>query len=199
MAGGCALNIKWNTMIRRSEIFEDVWIPPFPNDSGAAIGTAYCELFHQRHAPALNWNMYSGPRISTGNVPPGWRARPCAEHELAQLLHREGEPVVVLSGRAEIGPRALGNRSILAPATDAAMQDRLNIVKNRAAYRPAANDRRHSGRRSGSHPDGLRADQWDTCVVQYERRSQRIRVLPRCRLGRALGRHPLYLVRQPAV
>jgi carbamoyltransferase len=57
---------------------------------------------------------------------------------LAALLHEEGEPVVVLSGRAELGPRALGNRSILAPATSAAMKDELNRVKDRASYRPVA-------------------------------------------------------------
>jgi carbamoyltransferase len=53
-------------------------------------------------------------------------------------LHTENEPVVVLSGRAEIGPRALGNRSILAPATSQAMKDRLNLIKERAGYRPVA-------------------------------------------------------------
>ncbi|MDT7726089.1 MAG: carbamoyltransferase [Actinomycetota bacterium] len=51
-------------------------------------------------------------------------------------MHTENEPVVVLSGRAELGPRALGNRSILAPATDPAMKARLNAIKNRADYRP---------------------------------------------------------------
>jgi carbamoyltransferase len=45
---------------------------------------------------------------------------------------------VVLTGRAEIGPRALGHRSIIAPATDAAMRDRLNDLKQRAHYRPVA-------------------------------------------------------------
>jgi carbamoyltransferase len=53
-------------------------------------------------------------------------------------MHAENEPVVVLSGRAELGPRALGNRSILSPATDPAMKNRLNAIKNRADYRPVA-------------------------------------------------------------
>ncbi|MEU7159822.1 carbamoyltransferase N-terminal domain-containing protein [Streptomyces chrestomyceticus] len=137
LGGGCALNIKWNTAIRASGVFQEVFIPPFPNDAGAAIGTAACEMF-RRGRTALEWDVYSGPRITTGTLPGGWQAQDCDERRLAALLHTEGEPVVVLSGRAELGPRALGNRSILAPATDARMKDRLNDIKNRAAYRPVA-------------------------------------------------------------
>lgn len=137
LGGGCALNIKWNSAIRASGVFRQVFIPPFPNDSGAAIGTAACEMF-RRGRTSLAWDVYSGPRAATGALPDGWRAQPCDERQLATLLHTEGEPVVVLSGRAELGPRALGNRSILAPATDTAMKDRLNDIKNRASYRPVA-------------------------------------------------------------
>ncbi|MFJ9615333.1 carbamoyltransferase N-terminal domain-containing protein [Streptomyces noursei] len=136
--GGCALNIKWNSMLRASGLFEDIWIAPFPNDSGAAIGTAACEMIRTGGHTALEWDVHSGPRITTGTLPAGWRESPCDERRLAGLLHTEGEPVVVLSGRAELGPRALGNRSILAPATDPAMKDRLNRLKNRAGYRPVA-------------------------------------------------------------
>jgi carbamoyltransferase len=138
MAGGCALNIKWNSRLRSSGLVSDIWIPPFPNDSGAAIGTAACEMFRCGRHQALDWNVYSGPQLTVGDIAPGWRVLGCGERELAGLLHATGEPVVVLSGRAEIGPRALGNRSILAPATDPAMKDRLNAIKNRAQYRPVA-------------------------------------------------------------
>ena len=138
LAGGCALNIKWNSAIRRSGLFEEVWIPPFPNDSGAAIGTASCEMFGEGGHLAMDWDVHSGPRVAVGTLPAAWTATPCDERQVAELLHTQGEPVIVLSGRAEIGPRALGNRSILAPATDAAMKDRLNKIKNRAGYRPVA-------------------------------------------------------------
>ena len=137
LSGGCALNIKWNTLIRASGLFRAVFAPPFPNDAGAAIGTAACESFHRGNL-ALDWDVYSGPALVAGPVPDGWRAQPCDERQLARLLHTEGEPVVVLSGRAELGPRALGNRSILAPATDPGMKARLNAAKNRADYRPVA-------------------------------------------------------------
>lgn len=137
LGGGCALNIKWNTLLRSSGLFRSVFAPPFPNDAGAAIGTAVCESFHRGNL-ALKWDVYTGPTLVTGPVPEGWRARPCDEAELARLLHTEGEPVVVLSGRAELGPRALGNRSILAPANDPGMKARLNAIKHRADYRPVA-------------------------------------------------------------
>lgn len=137
LAGGCALNIKWNTQLRSSGLFEEVWVPPFPNDSGAAIGTAACEMFARGNA-VLRWDVYSGPRITVGDLPAGWGVTDCTERELAEILHREGQPVTVLSARAEIGPRALGNRSILAPATDPGMKDELNRIKDRAAYRPVA-------------------------------------------------------------
>jgi carbamoyltransferase len=137
LAGGCALNIKWNTQFRSSGLFDEVWVPPFANDSGAAIGAAACEMFVRGYS-ALRWDVYSGPRIAVGVVPAGWDVTSCTEQELATVLHRDGEPVTVLSGRAEIGPRALGNRSILAPAIDPAMKDTLNRAKGRASYRPVA-------------------------------------------------------------
>lgn len=60
-SGGCALNIKWNSALRDAGIFKHVWIPPFPNDSGSAIGAACCELIASGDAVALEWNVYSGP------------------------------------------------------------------------------------------------------------------------------------------
>ncbi|MFI6363657.1 carbamoyltransferase N-terminal domain-containing protein [Nocardia sp. NPDC050630] len=136
VTGESALDIKWNSQLRG--IFEEVWIPPFPDDSGAAIGAACCEMFRKGRSPALRWGVYSGPRVRVCGVPDNWRRQLCDERAVAELLHRKGEPVVVLSGRAELGPRALGNRSILAPATDSAMRDRLNGIKRRAADRSVA-------------------------------------------------------------
>ncbi|WP_329412099.1 carbamoyltransferase C-terminal domain-containing protein [Nocardia vinacea] len=136
VTGESALDIKWNSQLQG--IVEEIWIPPFPDDSGAAIGAACCEMFRKGRSPALRWGVYSGPRVRVCGVPDNWRRQLCDERGVAELLHRKGEPVVVLSGRAEIGPRALGNRSILAPATDSAMRDRLNGIKHRAARRSVA-------------------------------------------------------------
>ncbi|MGW2540260.1 carbamoyltransferase N-terminal domain-containing protein [Kitasatospora sp. NPDC001574] len=139
MAGGCALNIKWNSAIRAAGLFEEIWVPPFPNDSGAAIGTACCEMVHSTEHRSLVWDVHSGPRLRSDRaLPEGWTERACDERQLAELLHSDGSPVVVLSGRAELGPRALGNRSIIAPATEAGTKDLLNAMKDREAYRPVA-------------------------------------------------------------
>jgi carbamoyltransferase len=138
VSGGCALNIKWNSLMRQSGIFSEVWAPPFPNDAGAALGMACCEMMRGNGAVSLEWDVYSGPELDRHCVPRVWEARVCSEAQLAQVLHLEGEPVVVLYGRAELGPRALGNRSILAPAVHPGMKDRLNEIKKRASYRPVA-------------------------------------------------------------
>ncbi|MFI5485938.1 carbamoyltransferase C-terminal domain-containing protein [Micromonospora echinaurantiaca] len=139
LSGGCHLNITWNAGLRASGLFEEVWVPPFPNDAGSAIGAACAEMVRVTGRSAVRWSAFAGPGIRwDGVVPAGWSARPCDVAGLAELLHRENEPVVVVSGRAELGPRALGHRSIIAPAVSAGMRDTLNRLKHREGYRPVA-------------------------------------------------------------
>ncbi|GBF74674.1 hypothetical protein PA598K_03033 [Paenibacillus sp. 598K] len=138
LAGGCALNIKWNSAIRESGIIDEVYVPPFPNDSGSAIGVACCAMLTSGGGAALDWTVYSGPEVRASEPAAGWLSRDCGAAELATLLHERGEPVVVLHGRAELGPRALGNRSIIAPAVSPAMKDALNRIKDREPYRPVS-------------------------------------------------------------
>ncbi|ODR91751.1 nodulation protein NodU [Sinorhizobium alkalisoli] len=137
VAGGCGLNIKWNSALRASGLFESVWVPPFPNDSGSAIGAACCARAVERGLAPLDWSVYSGPKLKSSAIPPGWKAAPCTLAELARIL-ASNEPVVFLAGRAELGPRALGGRSILAAATSPQMKDHLNEVKFREHFRPVA-------------------------------------------------------------
>lgn len=137
--GGSALNIKWNSALRRTGHFADVWVPPFPNDSGSALGAACCEMALAENRWALEWSVYAGPHVPRQDPPPGWTARPVVVAEIARLLQRfPDEPIVALNGRAEIGPRALGNRSLLCAATDPDAQWRLNELKNREQFRPVA-------------------------------------------------------------
>jgi carbamoyltransferase len=138
MAGGCALNIKWNSALRNSGIFRQVYTPPFPNDSGSALGMACCHMVRKGHHIALDWSVYSGPAIRQNGVASGWVSRPCSLQELAALLFHSNSPVVFLSGKAELGPRALGNRSILANPGCPAIKDHLNRIKNRESYRPVS-------------------------------------------------------------
>lgn len=137
-AGGCALNIHWNAAIRDSGLFEQVWVPPFPNDSGSAIGTACAEWLAGHGGTAVDWSVYAGPPVAPSAPRPGWESRACTPEELGRLLHTSGDPVVVLTERAELGPRALGNRSILAAPVATDMARRLNEVKDRELYRPVA-------------------------------------------------------------
>jgi carbamoyltransferase len=138
-AGGCALNIKWNSAIRRSCNLAELWIPPFPNDAGSAIGTVCCELVTQHGYEAIDWDVFSGPSIrETAWASPDWKSRKFNLQELAQLVHESQQPVIVLNGRAELGPRALGNRSILAAPTSPEMKTTLNRIKRRESYRPVA-------------------------------------------------------------
>ncbi|MBX9363147.1 carbamoyltransferase N-terminal domain-containing protein [Streptomyces sp. WAC04114] len=138
LVGGCALNIKWNRDVRAADIVDRVWIPPFPNDAGSALGTACCELLNSKGPKRLEWDTYAGPALVASEALPGWQCHPCTPAELAAWMYEMGDPVVVLHGRAELGPRALGHRSILAPAVASDMKHRLNEIKGREAYRPVA-------------------------------------------------------------
>jgi len=137
--GGSALNIKWNSKIRESGLFRSMWVPPFTNDSGSALGAACCEMLMTGGIKALEWSVYSGPSIKKSAVGSSQYSRSsCTLKELASVIHYGNEPVVFLNGRAELGPRALGNRSILAAATDPNMKSVLNRIKRREDYRPVA-------------------------------------------------------------
>src|SRR5918995_6700297 len=138
LSGGCALNIKWNRALRASFRVREVWVPPFPNDAGSAIGMLASDLFRSGNG-ALDWNAYLGPTLGPDQPSESeWRAEDCDLVRLAEVLDVSGEPIVFLQDRAELGPRALGHRSILADARDASMRDWLNQIKDRDAYRPVA-------------------------------------------------------------
>ncbi|WP_027577637.1 nodulation protein NodU [Bradyrhizobium sp. WSM1743] len=137
IAGGCGLNIKWNSALRATGLFDDVWVPPFPNDSGSAIGAACGAMAAQNGFGPLEWSVYSGPALQDSELPPDWEAAPCSLRELAAIL-ADDKPVIFLSGRAELGPRALGGRSIVAAPTSPAMKDHLNDIKRREHFRPVA-------------------------------------------------------------
>src|SRR5262249_33432213 len=132
-------NIKWNSGLRRAGLFSGVWVPPFPNDAGSAIGAACGELIARTGDPVLEWDVFSGPELVRHDAAPQrWRAMPCQIEPVARILQEAGQPGGVRWGRAELGPRALGHRSITAPAVDDGMRERLNKMKGREWYRPVA-------------------------------------------------------------
>ncbi|HEY1820885.1 MAG TPA: carbamoyltransferase N-terminal domain-containing protein [Trebonia sp.] len=143
--GGCALNIKWNSRLRAQPEIASMWVPPFPNDSGSALGNAAIGAFLDGGTRRVSWNVRRGPELAA--LPDfameflaaqGWTRRPCTIAALARLIHDTGQPVVFLQGRAELGPRALGGRSIIAAATSGTMKQLLNDMKEREHYRPVA-------------------------------------------------------------
>ncbi len=133
--GGCALNIVTNTKIVESGMFREVFIAPCCNDSGLSIGAA---AFVERqkgneiktHSPYLNNVLLP--------VPADVRIDNITIQKAADILLRGGI-IGVCNGCGEAGPRALGNRSLLALANSKELAQRLSMaVKKREWYRPVA-------------------------------------------------------------
>ena len=119
--GGVALNCSANRIL--GEYYDNIWIIPNPGDAGSSLGAA-CLGYGKR----VNWtNAFLGYGIS-GPYP--------TNHILDSLL--TDKIVGVASGRAEFGPRALGNRSLLADPRGNEIKDKVNEIKRRQKFRPFA-------------------------------------------------------------
>lgn len=119
--GGCALNCSANTKLW--DIFDDVWIMPNPGDSGSSLGAAVAS--YGKH---IKWQSpYLGYDLG-GTYP--------VSEIITELIKNKVAAVAV--GRAEYGPRALGNRSILADPRDPLIKDKVNLIKQRELFRPFA-------------------------------------------------------------
>lgn len=138
LTGGSFLNIKWNSSIRDTLYFKEIFAPPFVSDTGVAIGAICAENLRVRKQAYMKWHTYLGMKLKTQATMDGWKSRKCDVASLAELIYQEKELVVVLHGRTELGPRALGNRSIIADARFSGMKDKLNEIKQREEYRPVA-------------------------------------------------------------
>jgi carbamoyltransferase len=146
MAGGVALNCQMNGKIAQRSDIGELFIQPQAGDSGTALGAAcylYFSLTGQRSEPLRH--AYWGPGYSNGEVRAvldrlklPYRRLDDVTGETARLLE-EGKIVGWFQGRSECGPRALGNRSILADGAIPGMNDLVNLhVKNRETWRPFA-------------------------------------------------------------
>lgn len=140
IGGGCGLNCGWNTAWLESKLFSQVFVPPCVNDSGAAIGTAVQAQFELTGSAIVDWHVYCGSAERDHEAE--LRSVSCnfATLEIEEVVSdlQQGHVIAVMRGRCEIGPRALGNRSLLADPRDNKMLQRLNEVKNRERYRPIA-------------------------------------------------------------
>lgn len=139
IAGGCGLNCDWNTKWKETGIFSEVFVPPVANDSGSAIGTAIDAQFHLTGNPKVVWNVYCGlDFINTGSFDSTqYDVYETSPELIADILAND----LILgwvNGKYEIGPRALGNRSILAAPFHESTRMRLNEIKQREQFRPIA-------------------------------------------------------------
>ncbi|MDJ0821789.1 MAG: carbamoyltransferase N-terminal domain-containing protein [Paracoccaceae bacterium] len=152
MAGGVALNCVANARIRRDGPFKRLFVQPAPGDSGGALGAAalaYSSMSKGQKIKTPLSDVYLGPSWNSeeiasllegsGATVADYRGREEALcREAAQRLSK-GEAAGWFFGAAEFGPRALGNRSILADARRPDMRDHINsVVKKREAFRPFA-------------------------------------------------------------
>jgi carbamoyltransferase len=154
LAGGVALNCVANGKVFRERIFDRIWVQPAAGDAGGAIGAALAAYFiFQRQPRRLSDSIdgmsgaYLGPSFEQEEVEKRLRSagatfkclpRDQIVEDTASAL-ADGRAVGWFQGRMEFGPRALGNRSILADPRSHTMQRMLNLkIKYRESFRPFA-------------------------------------------------------------
>lgn len=149
LTGGCALNCSANAKILGKNLFEKIYVPPFPGDECIGLGAA-ASLYYASEPdawsplPFENQHGYFGPVDSLPSADSVLSAfagfsvtkPPSITDYAADLLDR-GKIIAWFQGRSESGPRALGNRSILASPKIPGLKDQLNgFVKFRESFRP---------------------------------------------------------------
>lgn len=154
LAGGVALNCVSNARLLAEGPFDELWIQPAAGDAGGALGAAFHGYHHILEQPRTvdgahdkMQGTYLGPAFDDDEVG-AWLDEQGYPHEVldpetrsAAIAQRlaDGRIVAVVQGRMEYGPRALGNRSILADPRSRTMQADLNLrTKQRESFRPFA-------------------------------------------------------------
>jgi carbamoyltransferase len=146
LSGGVALNCVANERLLREGGWEDIFVPPCPHDSGTALGAAYLSLAEEnlRIVPPRLRSASLGASLKTEkfSAEKSWKLSPLEGKEMLEAVCRllgGGKIVAWADGRSEFGPRALGNRSLLADPRKAENKERLNvIIKKREPFRPFA-------------------------------------------------------------
>jgi carbamoyltransferase len=136
-----------NAKVRDQGLFRRVWVQPAAGDAGTALGAALWIDGQQRGMAQCHWHMdhaFLGPAYRDQEIEAflrqaklRYRRAGDLSAEVAELL-MQNKVIGWFQGRMEFGPRALGARSILASPLDAAMQQRLNQIKDREDFRPVA-------------------------------------------------------------
>ena len=147
LAGGVALNAKANMEVYYSNLFSDIFVFPASNDAGGAIGAAAYVYEHEvggKMETRRLTNVYLGPEYSEEEVATAirdskWSAEKVGDDAgaVAEMV-AAGKVVTIYQGRSELGPRALGDRSIVADPTDKDTWGKVNKIKGREWWRPLA-------------------------------------------------------------
>ncbi len=155
LAGGVALNCVANGKIEEKEIFKNIYIQPAAGDAGGSLGAALA-IYHMFYEKSRTINeyydkmqgAYLGPFFSEKEIMimnKKFKANYSRYDSMSDLTERtakliaEGNVIGWFQGKSEFGPRALGNRSILADPRDEEMQKKLNLkIKYREGFRPFA-------------------------------------------------------------
>ncbi len=151
LSGGVAHNCTMNGLLLNSGLFDRVWVQPASHDAGAALGAALQVYYRETGQPVrpeklehVYWGTDIGSPETVEKTLLAWNdlvtfeRKPDIVNTAAELL-AEGAAIGWVQGRSEFGPRALGNRSILADPRPADNKGRINkMIKKREAYRPFA-------------------------------------------------------------
>lgn len=139
ITGGCGLNCDWNTKWKECNLFSEVFVPPVANDSGSAIGTAIDAQFRFTGNAKIDWSVYSGLEFAFDRaLDASLYDEYDADNALVADMLACNLIIGWVNGKYEIGPRALGNRSILASPFLDSTRVRLNDIKQREQFRPIA-------------------------------------------------------------
>lgn len=151
LAGGCALNVSANGKIIENKIYKKLYIPPCPHDAGAAVGAAILASSKIHNKPLIDYTFdspYLGPLYQDKDILLAINSSELTYtkfndfNELAFVVASKLDNKCIISwfqGRSEFGPRALGNRSLLADPRSASIRDIINEkVKQRELFRPFA-------------------------------------------------------------
>lgn len=152
-AGGVALNCVANGKVKNSGIFKRIWIQPAAGDAGGSLGAALYAAYQFAGIQRIikkndsQKGSYLGPRYSSEAIESYLKENGYVYHKMTEetLYSRIAEELAdekvigLFQGRMEFGPRALGNRSIIADARSEQMQVKLNKkIKYRESFRPFA-------------------------------------------------------------
>lgn len=152
LAGGVALNCVANGKIKNSRIFKNFWIQPAAGDAGGSLGCALYAAYKYDNFPRqvkttdFQKGSFLGPKYTIEEIEQFLVNNKYPYHKYDENIYREiaalladGKVTGLFQGRMEFGPRALGNRSIIADARSETMQVKLNKkIKYRESFRPFA-------------------------------------------------------------